>query len=76
MRPDGGCYERHLTWTLPLTKSIGRQSDARCVVCKNVDSDAWEPLDSGLALHVCLACKTCWHLECLPEDEDRELLGR
>ena len=46
------------------------------MVCKNVDSDAWEPLDSGLALHVCLACKTCWHLECLPEDEDRELLGR
>ena len=58
-----------LTLPEPADNSIGRQTDARCVICNNVDGDAWEDTDVGLVCHNCLACKRWWHLECLPPDE-------
>ena len=56
----------------PADNSIGRQTDARCVICHNVtsdSSDAWEDADVGLVCHSCLACKRWWHLECLSAEE-------
>jgi hypothetical protein len=58
-----------LTFPEPADNSIGRHTDARCAVCKNVDNDAWHATDPGLVCHNCLACKQWWHLECLPGEE-------
>ena len=58
-----------LTLPAPADNSIGRQTDARCVICKNVNADAWEATDTGLVCHNCLACKRWWHLECIPLEE-------
>ena len=46
-----------LTLPAPADNGIGRQTDARCVICNNVDNDAWEDTDVGLVCHNCLACK-------------------
>jgi hypothetical protein len=58
-----------LTFPEPADNSIGRHTDARCAICKNVDNDAWHATDPGLVCHNCLACKQWWHLECLPGEE-------
>ena len=58
-----------LTLPEPADNSIGRQTDARCVICSNVTNDAWEDTDVGLVCHNCLACKRWWHLECLSAEE-------
>ena len=58
-----------LTLPEPADNSIGRQTDARCAIGKNVDNDAWHATDPGLACHNCLACKQWWLPECLPAEE-------
>ena len=56
----------------PDLSSIGRRTDARrgCVICKNVNNDAWHATDAGLVCHSCLACKRWWHLGCLSASAD------
>ena len=58
-----------LTFPAPADNSTGRHTDARCVVCTDVNNDAWFDEDTGIVCHGCLACKTWWHLECLSAEE-------
>ncbi len=37
-----------LTFPDPADNSIGRYTDTRCAICKNVDHDAWHATDPGL----------------------------
>jgi hypothetical protein len=49
-----------LTFPEPADNSIGRKTDARCIICKNVNNDAWHATDTGIVCHGCLACKRWW----------------
>ena len=61
-----------LTFPEPADNSIGRQTDARCVICKNVKNDAWHATDTGIVCHGCLACRC--HVWCGCSDIPARLL--